>query len=230
MIYSHEVEKMCTVAQGVNHGAAPIPEEAKWVKAKQIADISGLTHGIGWCAPQQGACKLTLNVKEGIIQEALVETVGCSGMTHLAAMASEILVGKTILEALNTDLVCDAINTAMRELFLQIVYGRTQTAFSEDGLPIGAGLEDLGKGLRSQVGTTYATREKGPRYLELAEGYITKIAVDDNNEIIGYKFVHLGKMMEMIAKGMDANEALEKASGQYGRVDDAAKLLDPRHE
>lgn len=230
MIYSHEVETMCPVAQGVNHGAAPIPEEAKWVKAKEIKDISGLTHGVGWCAPQQGTCKLTLNVKEGIIQEALVETIGCSGMTHSAAMASEILPGLTVMEALNTDLVCDAINTAMRELFLQIVYGRTQTAFSEDGLPIGAGLEDLGKGLRSQVGTTYATLEKGPRYLELAEGYITKIAVDDNNEIIGYKFVHLGKMMEMIAKGMDANEALEKASGQYGRVDDAAKLLDPRHE
>ena len=126
MIYSHEVEQMCTVAQGVNHGAAPIPEEAKWVKAKDVTDISGLTHGIGWCAPQQGGCKLTLNVKEGIIQEALVETIGCSGMTHSAAMASEILPGRTILEALNTDLVCDAINTAMRELFLQIVYGRTR--------------------------------------------------------------------------------------------------------
>ena len=230
MKYSAEVEHMCPLTKGAYHGPAPIPQEGKWTQAKEIKDISGLTHGVGWCAPQQGTCKLTLNVKEGIIQEALVETVGCSGMTHSAAMASEILVGKTILEALNTDLVCDAINTAMRELFLQIVYGRTQTAFSEDGLPIGAGLEDLGKGLRSQVGTTYATLEKGPRYLELAEGYITKIAVDDNNEINGYKFVHLGKMMEMIAKGMDANEALEKASGQYGRVDDAAKLLDPRHE
>ena len=230
MKYSAEVEHMCPLTKGAYHGPAPIPQEGKWTQAKEIKDISGLTHGVGWCAPQQGTCKLTLNVKEGIIQEALVETVGCSGMTHSAAMASEILVGKTILEALNTDLVCDAINTAMRELFLQIVYGRTQTAFSEDGLPIGAGLEDLGKGLRSQVGTTYATLEKGPRYLELAEGYITKIAVDDNNENIGYKFVHLGKMMEMIAKGMDANEALEKASGQYGRVDDAAKLLDPRHE
>lgn len=230
MTYSHEVEHMCVVKKGPNHGPAPIPEEGKWVKSKEIVDISGLTHGVGWCAPQQGACKLSLNVKEGIIQEALVETIGCSGMTHSAAMAAEILPGLTVMEALNTDLVCDAINTAMRELFLQIVYGRTQTAFSEDGLPIGAGLEDLGKGLRSQVGTTYATLEKGPRYLELAEGYITKIAVDDNNEIIGYKFVHLGKMMEMIAKGMDANEALEKASGQYGRVDDAAKLLDPRHE
>ena len=91
MIYSQEVENMCPVAQGVNHGCAPIPEEAKWVKAKEVKDISGLTHGVGWCAPQQGACKLTLNVKEGIIQEALVETIGCSGMTHSAAMASESL-------------------------------------------------------------------------------------------------------------------------------------------
>ncbi len=230
MKYSSEVEKMCPLAKGAYHGPAPIPQEGKWTQAKEVKDISGLTHGIGWCAPQQGTCKLTLNVKEGIIQEALVETVGCSGMTHSAAMASEILVGKTLLEALNTDLVCDAINTAMRELFLQIVYGRTQTAFSEDGLPIGAGLEDLGKGLRSQVGTTYATLDKGPRYLELAEGYITKIAVDKEGQIIGYKFVHLGKMMEMVGKGMDANEALEKASGQYGRVDDADKLIDPRHE
>lgn len=230
MNYSHEVENMCPLAKGTYHGPAPIPEEGKWVQVKEVKDVSGLTHGIGWCAPQQGTCKLTLNVKEGIIEEALVETLGCSGMTHSAAMASEILVGKTILEALNTDLVCDAINTAMRELFLQIVYGRTQTAFSEGGLPIGAGLEDLGKGLRSQVGTTFATKVKGPRYLELAEGYITKIAIDENDAIIGYKFVHLGKMMEMIKKGMDANEALEKASGQYGRVDDAVKLIDPREE
>ena len=230
MIYSTEVKNMCPVAQGVHHGAAPIPEEAKWVQAKKVEDISGYTHGIGWCAPQQGACKLSLNVKDGIIQEALVETIGCSGMTHSAAMASEILIGKTILEALNTDLVCDAINTAMRELFLQIVYGRTQTAFSEDGLPIGAGLEDLGKGLRSQIGTTYATKVKGPRYLELAEGYITKLAVDENGEIIGYQFVNLGRMMAMIKTGMDANEALQKASGQYGRVADAAKLIDPREE
>ncbi len=76
MIYSHEVEMMCPVAQGANHGPAPIPEEAKWVQAKEIKDISGFTHGVGWCAPQQGACKLTLNVKDGIIQEALVETSG----------------------------------------------------------------------------------------------------------------------------------------------------------
>lgn len=232
MIYSQEVSNMTCVAKGIEkHGPAPIPEEGKWVQAKEIKDISGLTHGVGWCAPQQGACKLTLNVKDGIIQEALVETIGCSGMTHSAAMASEILPGKTILEALNTDLVCDAINTAMRELFLQIVYGRTQTAFSEGGLPIGAGLEDLGKGLRSQVGTMYGTLEKGSRYLELAEGYVTRIALDKEDRIIGYEFVHLGKMMEMITKkGIPAQEALEKAKGTYGRFADAARYVDPRKE
>ena len=232
MIYSQEVSNMTCVAKGIEkHGPAPIPEEGKWVQAKEIKDISGLTHGVGWCAPQQGACKLTLNVKEGVIQEALVETIGCSGMTHSAAMASEILPGKTILEALNTDLVCDAINTAMRELFLQIVYGRTQTAFSEGGLPIGAGLEDLGKGLRSQVGTMYGTLEKGPRYLELAEGYVTRIALDAEDRIIGYEFVHLGKMMEMITKkGIPAQEALEKAKGNYGRFTEAARYVDPRKE
>jgi NifU-like protein involved in Fe-S cluster formation len=230
MMYSHEVENMCIVAKGPKNGPAPVPAEGKWVKAYEVKDISGLTHGVGWCAPQQGACKLTLNVKDGIIEEALIETIGCSGMTHSAAMASEILPGKTILEALNTDLVCDAINVAMRELFLQIAYGRTQTAFSEGGLPIGAGLEDLGKGLRSQVGTMYGTTAKGTRYLELAEGYVTKMGLDENNEVIGYKFVHLGKMMEFVAKGMSANDAMVKSTSQYGRFDDAVKFIDPRHE
>lgn len=230
MIYSHEVQGMVCVAKGPNHGPAPIPQEGKWVQAKEIKDISGLTHGVGWCAPQQGACKLTLNVKDGIIEEALVETIGCSGMTHSAAMASEILPGKTLLEALNTDLVCDAINTAMRELFLQIVYGRTQSAFSEDGLPIGAGLEDLGKGLRSQVGTMYGTKAKGTRYLEMAEGYVSRIALDADGQVIGYEFVSLGKMMDAVKKGVDANEALKAATGTYGRFAEAAQYIDPRHE
>ncbi len=230
MTYSHEVDKMCAVKQGVAHGAAPIPEEAKWVKAKEISDINGFTHGVGWCAPQQGACKLSLNVKNGVIQEALIETLGCSGMTHSAAMASEILPGRTILEALNTDLVCDAINTAMRELFLQIVYGRSQSAFSEDGLAIGAGLEDLGKGLRSQVGTMFGTLAKGPRYLEMTDGYVTELALNEEKEIIGYKFVNFGKMMEFIKNGDDANTAFEKAKGQYGRVGDAAEFIDPRRQ
>ncbi|MBF0121314.1 MAG: iron-sulfur cluster assembly scaffold protein [Desulfobacterales bacterium] len=230
MNYSKEVEEMICVTKGPHHGPAPIPEEGKWVRAKEIKDISGLSHGIGWCAPQQGCCKLTLNVKNGIIEEALVETIGCSGMTHSAAMAAEILSGKTILEALNTDLVCDAINVSMREIFKQLVYGRTQTAFSEGGLPIGAGLEDLGKGLRSQVATMFSTKDKGVRYLEMAEGYILNMALDKNSEVIGYKFVHLGKMMDAIKKGVDPKTAYEKNIGTYGRFSDAVKVIDPRHE
>ncbi|WP_176011986.1 iron-sulfur cluster assembly scaffold protein [Victivallis sp. Marseille-Q1083] len=230
MEFTSEVDKMVCVAKGPNHGPAPIPQEGAWTKAKEIKDISGLTHGVGWCAPQQGACKLTLNVKNGIIQEALVETIGCTGMTHSAAMAAEILPGKTILEALNTDLVCDAINVAMRELFLQIVYGRTQTAFSEGGLPIGAGLEDLGKGLRSVTGTMFGTSAKGVRYLEMAEGYVTEMALDADDQVIGYKFVKVGPMLENINKGMDAGEALAKATGTYGRFAEGVKYINPRHQ
>lgn len=230
MQYSNEVKNMVCIAKGPKHGPAPIPEEGKWIEAKQIGDISGFTHGVGWCAPQQGACKLSLNVKNGVIEEALIETIGCSGMTHSAAMASEILPGKTILEALNTDLVCDAINTAMRELFLQIVYGRTQSAYSDDGLVVGAGLEDLGKGLRSQVGTMYGTKEKGTRYLEMAEGYVTRMALDEDMQVIGYEFVSLGKMTDFIKKGDTPNDAYNKAIGTYGRFNDAAKYIDPRKE
>jgi len=226
MDVSHEVQQMVCIHRGPNNGPAPIPEEGRWVQAREIKDISGLTHGVGWCAPQQGACKLTLNVKQGIIEEALVETIGCTGMTHSAAMASEILPGKTILECLNVDLVCDAINVAMRELFLQIVYGRTQTAFSENGLPIGAAMEDLGKGLRSVTATMYGTTQKGPRYMEMAEGYVTRLALDANDEIIGYEFVKLGPMMDLIAAG----EALKKSTGTYGRFAEAVRTINPRKE
>jgi len=230
IFYTKDVLEQCSVRKGCDHGPAPIPEEGQWVRSKEIKDVSGLSHGIGWCAPQQGACKLTLNVKNGIIEEALVETLGCSGMTHSAAMAAEILQGKTLLEALNTDLVCDAINTAMREIFLQLAYGRSQTAFSDNGLPVGSSLEDLGKVLRSQIGTMFATRSKGVRYLEMTDGYVLEIGLDKNDEVIGYKFVNLGKMMDAIKKGVDAKEAYEKAVGTYGRFADAVKTIDPRKE
>ena len=230
MNYSREVENMCTVAKGPHHGPAPIPEEGKWVKSYEIKDISGFSHGIGWCAPQQGACKLTLNVKNGIVEEALVETLGCSGMTHSAAMAAEILPGKTLLERLNTDLVCDAINVAMREIFKQLAYGRSQSAFSEGGLVVGASLEDLGKGLRSQVGTMFSTKAKGVRYMEMAEGYITRMALDDDDQVIGYEFVKLGKMLEDIRHGVPADEALKNNTGSYGRFNEAKKYIDPREE
>ena len=108
-----------------------------------------------------------------------------------------------------------------------------QSAFSEGGLVIGAGLEDLGKGLRSQTGTLYGTVAKGTRYLELTEGYITKQFLDKDSQVCGYEYVHLGKMMEAIKNGMDANEAVKKFTGSYGRTkpeQGIVKSIDPRKE
>lgn len=230
MNYTRELlEKRC-VKCGADEGVSPIPQEGGFTQVRQVAEISGFSHGVGTCGLKQGACKLSLNIKEGMIEEALVEALGCTGMTHSAAMASEILPGKTILEALNTDLVCDAINVAMREIFLAFAYGRTQTSYSQGGLDIGAAMEDLGKGLRSQVGTSYGTRLKGPRYLETTEGYITKLALDAEDEIIGYEYINVGQMLEDIREGMDAGEALKKAKGTSGRYGEADSYIDPRRE
>ena len=217
----------CKNANG--YGPSPIPEEGKWIQSKKIEDISGFSHGCGKCAPQQGACKLTINVKNGIIKEALVETVGCSGMTHSAAMASEILTGKTLLEGLNTDLVCDAINDAYKQVFLQLVYGRSQSAFSENGLEIGSALEDLGKNLTSNVATCYGS-DNGPRYLNLAEGYITKQALDKNGEIIGYEYINLGSFMTKVQKGEDVKSAFESSLKTYGRFNEGVEFINPRGE
>ncbi len=230
MEHTNHYKKMMPVCRCAGHCAAPIPQEGVFSSVKEISQLCGFSHGVGTCAMKQGACKLSLNIKHGVVQEALVEVIGCTGMTQSAAMAAEILPGKTLLEALNTDLVCDAINVAMREFFLNVAYGRTQTAFSESGLPVGAAFEDLGVHLRSQVGTHYGTIEKGPRYLELAEGYVTRMGLDAQSRVIGYEYVDLGKMMALIKAGTDANEALKTATGTYGRYSEAVDTIDPRKE
>lgn len=230
MEYAKEVSQMIPVERCHIHGPAPIPQEGRFTTVKRVEEISGFSHSVGTCGLKQGACKLSLNIKEGIIQEALIEVIGCTGMTQSAAMAAEILPGKTLLEALNTDLVCDAINVAMREYFLAMAYGRTQTAYSQGGLTIGAGLEDLGAGMRSQVGTCYGTLAKGPRYLELTEGYISRIALDKEGRIIGYKYVNIGKMMGFLEDEVPAEEALQKATGTYGRYDEAVRVINPRKQ
>ena len=222
--------KSCLVKNLNSFGPSPIPEEGKYVSVKKIEDISGFSHGIGKCAPQQGACKLTINVKNGIIKEALVETIGCSGMTHSAAMAGEILIGKTLLEALNTDLVCDAINDAMKQVFLQLVYGRSQSAFSEGGLEIGSAMEDLGKSKMSQVGSVYSNEVTGTRYLNLTEGYITKQGMDEKGEIIGYEYLSVGSLMSNLQSGIDFNQALKKSIKTYGRFNEAVKIINPREQ
>lgn len=230
MEYTKELENMTCINRCTNHGSAPIPQEGEFSSIKSVDQISGFSHSVGTCGLKQGACKLSLNIKNGIVEEALIETIGCSGMTQSAAMAAEILPGKTLLEALNTDLVCDAINVAMREFFLAMAYGRTQTAYSSDGLAIGSGLEDLGKGLRSQIGTVYGTNAKGPRYLELTEGYVSQIALDEQDRIIGYKYINIAKLIETLEEGKSSKESLKEAYGVTGRYKDAARIVDPRKE
>lgn len=209
------------------YGPSPIPEENKWVQAKEIKDISGFSHGCGKCAPHQGVCKLSVNVKNGIIKEALIETIGCSGMTHSSAMAGEILVGKTLLEALNTDLVCDAINDAMKQVFLQLVYGRSQTAFSDGGLSVGSAIEDLGKHKASNISTVYGG-QGGTKYLQLAEGYITRQALDQNGEIIGYEYINPNLLIELLESGKSAKQALKQSKKVYGRFNDGVRFINPR--
>lgn len=225
-----KLEAMKCVRCCPSNGVSPIPQEGEYDELKEVNQVNGFSHGVGTCALNQGACKLTLNVKMGIIQEVLTETIGCSGMTHSASMVSEILPGKTILEALNTDLACDAIHVAMREIFLAFVYGRSQTAFSCGGLAVGAGMDDLGAGHRSQVGTAYGTIQRGPRFLELTEGYIRSLALDKENMIIGYRFVHLGQMMELIENGIEPGKALDMAGGTYGRYQEGITFINPRKE
>lgn len=208
-------------------GPSPIPQENLWTQTKQINEINGFSHGCGKCAPQQGTCKLSLNVKNGIIKEALIETIGCSGMTHSSAMACEILIGKTILEALNTDLVCDAINDAMKQVFLQLVYGRSQTAFSDNGLKVGSAMEDLGKHKASNVATVYGS-DNGTKYLNLAEGYITRQALDKNGEIIGYEYINPNLLIELLQSGKSSQEALNESTKTYGRFSEGIKFINPR--
>ena len=76
----------------------------------------------------------------------------------------------------------------------------------------------------------YGTLPKGVRFLEMAEGYVLGIGLDENNEVIGYKFISLGKMMDAIKAGKDPKEAYEQNIGTYGRFDQAVKVIDPRHQ
>ena len=59
MIYSREIEEIpsCT---GRSSWRCSDSRRSEMGTGKRSQSISGLTHGVGWCAPQQGACKLTL--------------------------------------------------------------------------------------------------------------------------------------------------------------------------
>lgn len=211
-----------------NFDVAPVPMEGEWISVGDLSQINGTSHGVGGCPPHQGACKLTLNVKNGVIKEALIETVGCSGITQAAVIASEILTGKNLLEALNTHLVCDAINVAMKNAFYQFVYGRTQTAFSKGGLPVGSLDDELAEGLLSHVGTVSNVEGGIPHIFQTTEGYVTELALDEGNNIIGYKYVSIGKLLEDIQNGAFRDFAQYCAT--YGRFTEGVRFQKVRYD
>ena len=59
---------------------------------------------------------------------------------------------------------------------------------------------------------------KGTRYLQLTEGYITKMYLDKDDQVCGYEFVHMGKFMDAIKKGVPAEEALKSVHGFSPKV------------
>ena len=99
-------------------------------------------------------------------------------------------------------------------------------------MAIGAGLEDLRQGLGS-LRVRCSLKRGVLRYLQLTEGYITKEFLDEDNEVCGYEYVHMGKFMDAIKKGVPAEEALKQVTGTYGRTtaeQGAVKSIDPRKE
>ena len=92
MVYSHEVEHMCVVKKGPNHGPAPIPEEGKWVQSKEIKDISGLTHGIGWCLDPH-----IVFAHAAAANQRCGATVSCLGVYHI--FSTDLTSGMTFFMA-----------------------------------------------------------------------------------------------------------------------------------
>jgi len=69
------------------------------------------------------------------------------------------------------------------------------------------------------------------RYLNLTEGYITKMALDENGETIGYEYVNLGLLLKNLQdEKMTKKKAIENATKRYGRFDEAKKIINPRGE
>jgi hypothetical protein len=66
--------------------------------------------------------------------------------------------------------------------------------------------------------------------MEMAEGYVTRMALDGGGQVIGYEFIRLGSFLDALRAGKDPAEALQKAIGTYGRFAEAAKYIDPREE
>ncbi len=83
------------------------------------------------------------------------------------------------------------------------------------------------------TGTIFLHQGQGRPLSGADRGLHPKTALDKDNQVIGYQFVRLGKIMEDIRHGKDPKEAYEKNIGTYGRFSaeqGAVKYIDPREE
>ena len=134
MIYDDRSAAYVPHCQRAHITVRPNPRRGQVGQAKQIADISASPRH-RWCAPQQGALQADAqrqgraSFRKGSDQDHLA----ARGAARSAAMASEILISKTILETELQTHFCDAINTAMRELFPCRSSAAHQSAFSGRG-------------------------------------------------------------------------------------------------
>ena len=239
MQYSREVEEMVCVKKGPNHGPAPIPEEGKWVQSREIKDISGFTHGVGWCAPQQGACKLSLNIKDGIIRRGAGRDAGLLRHDPLGRHGfRDSARQRPSSRRLTPTSFATPSTPPCANSSLQIAYGRySESAFSEGGLwPSARGFEDLRQGPALPDRHHVRHKAQGRRATwKWPKATSSRSAGDKDKEdqICGYQVrASLGKMMDAIKKGgIDPKEAYEKNIGTYGRFTKArAKYIDPRHQ
>ena len=193
-----------------NHGPAPIPEEGKWVQSREVTDISGFTHGVGWCAPQQGACKLTLNVKNGVIEEALVETLGCTGMTHSAAMAAKFCPAKPFWKRSIPTSSATRSTPPCASCFCRSPTAARRARFPKTACPSARAWRTSARASAARSAPCTARWQKARAIWKWRKAMCSKIALDEDREIIGYQFVNLGKMMEAIRKGVDPKDGLRK--------------------
>lgn len=228
---SHEVQQMCCVAKGAKHGPAPIPEEGKWVKSKQISDISGLTHGVGWCAPQAGRvqahaqCQGRRNQGSPRRNNRLLGHDALGGLWRRKFSQAKPFSKPLIPTSFATQSTSPCANFSSKSSTDAL------RRLSRKAVSPSARVSKTWARVCARRSARCSRRKSRARATsELAEGYVLEQALDENNEVIGYKTVHVGKMLEAIRNGMDAGEAFKKFTSTKGRFEDAAKTIDPRKE
>jgi hypothetical protein len=135
----------------------PFPRRVNGCRQKNFKDISGLTHASGVSTANRGL-QADPELKDASLKGA-GGYPGCSGDHSPPGFRNfrEDISGKISIQ------LCRRCHQRgqCRAGFFRLYTGAAKQPF-EGGLPIGASLEDLGKGMRSQIGTCSAPRPREP--------------------------------------------------------------------